>query len=298
MRPLAGLLPERLLGAAASAACGAGAVPWLVGGAVRDALLGRPPLDLDVAVEGPPDAVARMAASLEGSGWRREALHREFGTATLRAPSGQRVDLAATREEHYPYPGALPVVRVGAAIARDLARRDFGIHAMALPVEEAGAGAALLDPYGGEEDLGLRRIRLLHGGSLADDPTRVFRAARYAARLGFELDGEFPAAMERASSAGAFARISGDRLRRALGELLSEQNRRVAVDLLDRLGVPSAIVDGWSFAAVRLEAPEAGEAAGDAWNALLAPSPPEVRARVAARLSFSRALRRVAGCSS
>lgn len=291
-------LPADLLAGLRDEAETGGAAIHLVGGAVRDALLGRAPVDLDVAVEGPLAALPPLCRALRDRGWAQEALHERFGTATLRAPTGEKVDLAVTREETYPHPGSLPLVRPGAPIARDLARRDFTIHAMALPVGPRGAVGSLLDPFGGREDLRRGRLRLLHEGSLADDPTRAFRAARYAARLGLELDAGFPGALRRSVEAGAFARISGDRLRRALHELLSEENRSVALALLVRLGVPSAVVGGWEVDAETVRDLGRATGADSAWARLLSGSAPEVRERIAARLAFSRALRRATGCRS
>jgi tRNA nucleotidyltransferase (CCA-adding enzyme) len=273
-----------------------GAVAHVAGGAVRDSLLGRPPVDLDIAVEGPVRSVSGLCRALSERGWTCEVLHERFGTATLRAPAGERVDLAATREETYPHPGALPVVTTGVPIGRDLGRRDFTIHAMALPLGPDGSEGPLLDPFGGQADLGRRRIRLLHEGSLADDPTRVFRAARYAARLGFELDAGFGEALRRGVESGAFEKISGDRLRRALHELLSEENRGVAMELLDRLSVPAALVAGWEVDAATAR-DLAGTPGGDAsWARLLEATAPELKERIAIRLGFSRAHRRVTGC--
>lgn len=285
-----------LLGTVAGEARAAGGRAWLVGGAVRDALLGRAPLDLDVAVEAPPGTVAAVALALGRKGWTRSAEHDRFGTATVRAPDGLKVDLASTRSETYPEPGALPVVTPGVAIEQDLGRRDFPIHAMALSLDPQGPGSLLLDPWGGEVDLRGRAIRLLHDRSLADDPTRVFRAARYAARLGFELDAGFATALRVAAGDGSFARISGDRLRRALGEVLAEENRAVALAHLARLGVPSLLVEGWTVADGTLSSLAAPSSAEAAWEGLLAALAGELRGRIADRLSFSRALRRAAGC--
>jgi tRNA nucleotidyltransferase (CCA-adding enzyme) len=292
----AGSLPSALLAGVAREARASGAAAYLVGGAVRDALLGRAPVDLDVAVEGPVRSVTRLCRALSERAWTCEVLHERFGTATLRAPAGEKVDLAAAREETYPHPGALPVVTPGVPIGRDLGRRDFTVHAMALQLGLDGSEGPLLDPFGGQADLASRRIRLLHEGSLADDPTRIFRAVRYAARLGFELDAGFGEALRRGVESGAFERISGDRLRRALHELLSEENRGVAMELLGRLSVPSALVAGWEVD-VATARDLAGTPGGDAaWTRLLEAAAPELRERVATRLGFSRALRRVTGC--
>ena len=296
MRSSLGLRHPGRLATLSREAGAAGSVPYLVGGAVRDVLLGREPLDHDIALEGAVRAAATLVSALEDRGWTCEARHARFGTARLRTAEGERFDLAVTREETYPHPGALPVVSAGVPIGKDLARRDFSIHAMALQLGPDGVEGALLDPFGGEADLALRRIRLLHEGSLADDPTRVFRAARYAARLGFDLDEGFGAAMQRSVASGAFGRISGDRLRRALQEILSEENRAVAMELLAHLAVPSAIVAGWGVGAEALTS--LGDAPGPeaAWTALLGSSPPSLRDRIATRLTFPRALRRATGC--
>lgn len=289
-------LPLVLLGEVARRAQEAGARAYLVGGAVRDAALGRMPADLDVALEGPASTTERLLQRLADEGFACEARHARFGTATLRSPGGTRIDLAATREESYPVPGALPLVRCGASIERDLARRDFSIHAMALALRPDGRADARLDPFDGAGDLALRRIRLLHAGSLADDPTRVLRAARYAARLGFSLDPYFAAAMQHALSTGAFGTISGDRLRRALEEVLSEENRDVALELLLRLGVPAAIVPDWEGS--RFPPPGALKSSSslpELWRSLLAPAPDALRDRIARRFAFPRALRTAAG---
>lgn len=289
-------LPLALLGSVAREGRAAGVEAYLVGGALRDVLLGRDPVDLDVALEGPVRAAVTLVSALQGLGWACEARHDRFGTARLRAPSGERLDLAVTREETYAHPGALPVVKPGVPIVRDLARRDFTVHAMARRLGPGGFDDPILDPFGGETDLRLRSIRLLHEGSLVDDPTRAIRAARYAARLGFSLDPGFEDAVRRSVASGAFERISGDRLRRALHELLSEENRGVALEILARLSVPSAILGGWAVAAS--DARRVGEASGpdEAWRILLEPAPSELRLQVASRLNFSRAQRRGAGC--
>lgn len=291
------VLPFGLLGDLARRARLAGAKAYLVGGAVRDAALGCAPVDLDVALEGPPSAVEELSRALGNDWFICEARHARFATATLRAPSGMRLDLATTREETYPVPGALPVVRCGASIERDLARRDFSIHAMALALGPGGPEGPAIDPFDGAGDLSLRRIRLLHERSLADDPTRVLRAARYAARLGFSLDAGFVAAMQHAVAEGSFGTISGDRLRRALEEVLSEENRHVALDLLLRLGVPPAIVPGWEGAHFPLPgAVTTTSSVPELWRHLFAPAPVALRAQIARRLAFSRALRGAARC--
>ncbi len=150
---------------------------YLVGGAVRDMLLGgHRSANLDLVVEG--DAIA-LAARLG-----TEVLeHERFATATI-GLADLEIDIATARSESYPEPGALPDIVPVADIETDLARRDFTINAMAVPLAEA----RLIDPWGGRADLEAARLRVLHERSFIDDPTRALRAARYAARLEFTLE--------------------------------------------------------------------------------------------------------------
>ncbi|MEO6324965.1 MAG: hypothetical protein ABIT01_13820, partial [Thermoanaerobaculia bacterium] len=179
---------------------------------------------------------------------------------------------------------------------QDLARRDFTIHAMARRIGPTGRLGGLLDLYGGRADLEKKKMRLLHEASLADDPTRAIRAARYAARLGFQIEGSFPERLAAARSTGAFRSISGDRLRRALEELLHEARFPEAVASLVRHGVLDAIVGGWGGGAPgRAELAALPKEIGmeEKWTRLLAGAPPELRRSVAARLNFSHKLRRL-----
>lgn len=152
---------------------------YVVGGAVRDLLLGRARADLDLVVEGAAAALAsRLGADVVS--------HERFATAKV-SLNGHEIDIATARTESYPEPGALPVVEPAARVEADLARRDFTINAMAIQLD---GGSDLIDPHGGQADLAAGLLRVLHSGSFADDPTRALRAARYAARFGFELEPE------------------------------------------------------------------------------------------------------------
>lgn len=165
----------------------------LVGGAVRDGLLhhqhrdpwrGLP--DLDLVVEGDAVALAQVLQSRVGPERMSQLrLHEAFGTAEFEL-DGMLVDLATARQESYPQPGENPVVQPG-GIETDLARRDFTVNAMALLLGGTDAPAVMIDPHGGQRDLSARELAFLHDASVADDPTRVVRAARYVARLGFVL---------------------------------------------------------------------------------------------------------------
>ncbi len=224
---------------------------YLVGGAVRDLLLGASSVDLDVAVEGDAIAAAEEVARRVGGEART---HDRFGTATVRADD-LVVDMASTRRERYERPGALPVVEP-AGLDEDLGRRDFTINAMAVPLSGAATGE-LIDPHSGQADLEAGRIRVLHDASFSDDPTRLLRALRYEARLGFALDPE----TERLARAGAGALdgVSGPRVRDELLDLLAEAEAPRAVERLGALGiVPELRADGDLVAAAQLGSAETG----------------------------------------
>ncbi len=199
----------------------------LVGGAVRDLLLGGAPIDLDLAVEG--DAAA-MAASLGGE----LRVHDRFGTSTVRL-DGFDYDIARTRRETYARPGALPDV-VPATLAEDLHRRDFTVNAIAIalggdtPGELAAAPAAL-------DDLEAHRLRVLHDLSFIDDPTRLFRLVRYASRLGFEIEPHTRALANRAVDGGALGTVSGSRIGAELRLLAREPDPVKALRSLGGLGL-------------------------------------------------------------
>jgi tRNA nucleotidyltransferase (CCA-adding enzyme) len=189
---------------------------WLVGGAVRDLLLGAPAIDLDVAIEGDAREVARELAERLGG---ESVEHERFGTATVRAGE-LTVDLASTRRESYAEPGALPEVEP-ASLDEDLARRDFTVNAMAASLDRARLGE-LRDPHGGRDDLDAGVIRILHPGSFIDDPTRLLRAIRYEARFGFRMDPETERLAREAIAAGAASTVSSARIRDELLDLLGE----------------------------------------------------------------------------
>ncbi len=212
-----------------------------MGGAVRDRLLDRPVAarDADVAVEGDARELARCIARADSRVAVRS--HDRFGTATVETPEGWRVDLAGTRRETYRRPGALPEVSP-ATLAEDLARRDFTVNAMALELPPPGSRRPrFLDPLGGAADVRARRIRVLHAESFRDDPTRALRAVRYANRLGFRVEPGTRRWLSEALAAGALDTISGDRLRREIEKLFSEEGAAGALALAGSLGVARAI---------------------------------------------------------
>lgn len=197
---------------------------WVVGGAVRDALLGRAPRDLDLVVEGDPSALAAQLGELVCE-------HERFGTAEIRTGDGLAVGVATARTEAYARPGALPDVRP-ATLAEDLARRDFTVNTLSVDLADALHGHP-----GALEDLHAGRLRILHPGSFADDPTRLWRAARYAARLGFELDRESRQRAREAVAGGALATVAGPRLGRELRLALVEPDPAAALVAACGLGL-------------------------------------------------------------
>ncbi|MBI2070220.1 MAG: CCA tRNA nucleotidyltransferase [Elusimicrobia bacterium] len=188
---------------------------YLVGGWVRDRLLGVESKDFDFIVEG-DDALYHEALSLllktfpPEPGSRREFA--QFRTLRWDSPGGWRLDLARPRKETYPYPGALPVVSQAADIAEDLGRRDFAANAMAWGVSRPVAGR-WVDRFNGAGDVRLKRLRILHDKSFEDDPTRLLRAWRLMPRLGFCFDESTDQLARQAVAGGLLERVSWERRR-------------------------------------------------------------------------------------
>jgi tRNA nucleotidyltransferase (CCA-adding enzyme) len=209
-----------------------GGVPvYLVGGAVRDVLLGGTPFDLDLVVEG--DAAA-LASSLGGA----IRLHDRFGTSTV-VLNGFAYDIARARRETYARPGALPDVEP-ATLAEDLRRRDFTVNAIAIALSGGTPGELTAAP-GALDDLEARRLRVLHDESFLDDPTRLLRLARYAGRLGFEIEPHTRALARSAVEAGVFGTVSGTRLGAELRLLAREDDPVQALLTVRELGLDRAL---------------------------------------------------------
>ena len=208
---------------------------FLVGGPVRDLVLGRASGDLDLTVAGDAVAYAEALAAQLGT---RVTIHPRFGTATLILRGDLRLDLATARRELYAHPAALPQVFPG-TIQDDLARRDFTINAMA--VRLAPGGGELLDPFGGLKDLKEGLLRALHARSYRDDPTRIFRGARYGARYRLRFSPRDRSLIRNALSEKVLRRLSGDRLFHELKLLLGEPTPEAALKILQDLGVLRAL---------------------------------------------------------
>ena len=203
---------------------------YVVGGFVRDLLLGRPNLDLDLVIEGDGIAYARaLSRALHGT----VETHDRFGTAVITLEGGRTLDIATARTEYYEYPTALPTVE-RSSIKKDLYRRDFTINTLAICLNPTRFGA-LLDFYGGQRDLKDGIIRVLHSLSFVEDPTRVFRAVRFEHRFGFRLGKETLSLIKGAVKMDLFHRLSGSRLLTELVLLLSEDEARHAIARLGGL---------------------------------------------------------------
>lgn len=223
---------------------------YLVGGFVRDLLLGQPSLDLDLVVEGDAIRFGRRLVQLFGG---RLVPHKAFGTAVwwLPAPRKQQgkqlafIDLISARREIYAQPAALPQV-MRAEITADQFRRDFTINTLALALNGLQSGR-VLDPWGGLRDLNSRLIRTLHPLSFIEDPTRIFRALRYARRLDFHI--ETRSLRQLQSALPKIKLLSGDRLRNELELVLAEGQRVEILQALQFFGVLSQIDKQFRFPA-------------------------------------------------
>jgi len=215
---------------------------YLVGGIVRDLLLGYPNFDLDLVVEG--DAV-KLAQQVAKTGQAKLLAHHRFGTAKLRYENFS-LDLATARKETYARPGALPAVTPG-TLNDDLIRRDFSINAMAISLAAKDYGN-LIDPHHGKTDLEHRLIRILHPGSFSDDATRILRGVCYEQRFGFEFEAETARLLKR--DIPMLDTISGDRIRHELEHIFEEKRPELVIKRLGELGVlrrinPALKGDDW-----------------------------------------------------
>jgi tRNA nucleotidyltransferase (CCA-adding enzyme) len=221
----------------------------LVGGAVRDLMLGRDPRELDVTVgSGEPFSAAAAAAFAGELATRLDAVstraHERFGTALV-VWAGGRIDVTTRRAESYPVPGALPDVRTGTP-EEDLRRRDFTVNAIAVTLDGTRPGEVRAPP-GALEDLRAGRLRVLHDASFLDDPTRLLRLARYRARLGLRIEEHTAALAGEAVAAGALATISLARVGAELRLALGEAEMVAAIAAIDDLGLLQALPAELSF---------------------------------------------------
>jgi tRNA nucleotidyltransferase (CCA-adding enzyme) len=215
---------------------------YLVGGVVRDLLLGIPNLDLDFVVEGDAIELAKELAQMTNA---KLTTHPMFNTAKIKLGKWS-IDIAMARTETYTKPGALPSVRPG-TLKTDLFRRDFTINAMAISLSPAKYGE-LIDIYGGLDNLKNKLIRVLHEKSFIDDATRIWRAIRYEQRLDFKIEPETLKLLKR--NVAILKTVGGYRLRRELELVLKEKEPEKILARADKLGAlkevnPALKADKW-----------------------------------------------------
>ena len=209
-----------------------GVAAFAVGGLVRDLLLRHTNLDVDIAVEGDGMAFARRLADHYKGGLK---IFERFATAYVVYPDGFKLDVASARRENYAHPTALPTV-APSSIKEDLYRRDFTINALAIHLNSSHFGE-LIDFYGGWRDLKNKTIRVLHDRSFVDDPTRVFRAIRFAQRSGFRIENNTLSLLTETAAGDLIHQLSGPRLRNEVMLLLSEKDPRRAIRRIAEFGL-------------------------------------------------------------
>ena len=234
----------------------AGKNAYLVGGFVRDLLLKRPSLDIDIVVEG--DAI-RVAETICERWNGTLEVHPQFGTATVTPENIDlpKVDFVTARSETYQGAGTLPIVQSG-TITDDLHRRDFSINALAIRLDINDFGT-IVDETGGREDLEAGIIRVRHNRSFIDDPTRIFRAARYAARYDFRIAETDEILIREALP--ILPQLSGERIRNEIDRVLLEKHAAKIVEHLTQLGVWEIIATDSNISATFTYNPKKAEQA-------------------------------------
>ena len=202
---------------------------YIVGGPVRDKLLGITNSDLDFVVEG--DGI-KFAEILNKALKGKLLAYKAFGTATIEFKA-RRIDIVTARQEFYEYPAAYPKVRPG-SIKDDLFRRDFTINAMAMAINKNNFGQ-LIDFYKGKKDLKNGIIRALHDKSFIDDPTRIFRAVRFSVRFGFKIDRHTKKLIKQAVLDGFLGEVNPGRIRKEIELFLKEKNPKKCLEMFSRL---------------------------------------------------------------
>lgn len=225
-----------------SHAQGLGFRAYAVGGFVRDLLLRRSNLDIDIVVEG--DAIEFARAFAEEHHIRCK-FHRKFNTAMLIFPDGQRVDVASARFEYYQQPAALPIVEFS-SLKMDLYRRDFTINVLAIALNPDEFGQ-LIDFFSGQRDIKEKIIRVLHNLSFVEDPTRILRAVRFEQRFGFKIGKHSAALIRNAVRMGLIQKLGGHRFFHEIQLVLEEQDPLPALRRMAEFGVMPVLAPGMVF---------------------------------------------------
>ncbi|MBQ3033029.1 MAG: CBS domain-containing protein, partial [Deferribacterales bacterium] len=202
---------------------------YVVGGFVRDLMMKNKNCDIDIVVEGDATKFALLFAEEKGG---KASVHTKFKTAVVILPDGFKIDFATARTEYYMMPAAAPEVEE-ASIRNDLFRRDFTINAMAVRLDGKQYGQ-LLDFFSGQKDINEKKIRALHSLSFVDDPSRAFRAIRFAVRFGFDIGNHTERLIKHAESLNLFGQIVGQRLFLELKYILDEENYMKALDMMKK----------------------------------------------------------------
>ena len=215
---------------------------YVVGGFVRDLLIGRENLDIDIVVEGDAVDFACQLAEV----WESNAqAHHQFKTATITRLDGLKLDFVSARSETYLSPGALPSIEYG-TITEDIRRRDFSINALAMRLHPDTFGE-LVDCTEGLQDLRAGRIRALHAQSFIEDPTRIFRAIRYEGRYNFQIAESDQQRMRHAINQGVLNFISGQRIRNEIDHILSEEAAPQMINRMDEFDLFGTIHPTWKI---------------------------------------------------
>ncbi len=206
---------------------------YLVGGGVRDLILGLPSVDLDFVFEGNGMRMAESFALLHP----KSTLVRypAFKTATVVLSKTSAVDFVTARKETYRYGGALPDV-VPSGIKDDLFRRDFTINAIAVAINTKVWGK-VVDPFKGAQDIASKNIRVLHAQSFIDDPTRIFRAIRLSVRLGFPIETATLGYLTKALATDVLSTIKEQRIQKEIDKIKKEQNPQAVFERMAALGI-------------------------------------------------------------
>jgi tRNA nucleotidyltransferase (CCA-adding enzyme) len=205
---------------------------YVVGGMVRDILLKRDNLDIDIVVEGEGIEFAHEFAKQYKS---RVRSHKKFNTAVLIFPDGFKIDIATARMEYYEAPGAPPIVETS-SLKLDLYRRDFTINTLAIQLNKRNYGT-LIDYFGGQKDIREKVLRVLHNLSFVEDPTRVFRAIRFEQRFGFKIGKLTLALIKNAVKINCFEDLSDRRLFLELKLLMKEEEPIKSIERLNEFNL-------------------------------------------------------------
>ncbi len=206
---------------------------YMVGGIVRDIILGIPNKDIDIVVEGEGIAFAwDLKNELNGE---KIVVHEKFKTAVVIVNKNLKIDVATSRVEYYEYPTSLPSVDYG-SIREDMYRRDFTINSLALEIDYQKFGE-LVDFFNGYRDIQNREIRILHNFSFVEDPTRIIRAFRFASRYNFKIEEETERFLKDAVENGFLKKISWPRVKNEFKIILGDKNPEKALNYLEKYDV-------------------------------------------------------------